>query len=100
MNWNKFSIKRNTNNENAIKGHQGGQKAILYYLVAIYIGYMGYSILHNRLSGDNTMSYPLAIILTSVFIIGAAWVAWYATKGLKYNLKQSETDETEKEEQN
>ncbi|MGB8451465.1 MAG: hypothetical protein WCD89_03960 [Anaerocolumna sp.] len=81
------------------KNRPVGQKAILYYLVALYIGYMGYSILHNRLSGDDTMSYPLAIAITSVFVIGAAWVVWYATRGLINDSKNSEIEITGKEEE-
>lgn len=76
-----------------------GLRAILYYLVAIYIGYMGYSIMKNRLAGDDTMSYPLAILLTSILMIGAVGVAFYATKRMKYESKQSEKQIADKEEE-
>ncbi len=99
MNWNKFSVRENKRKITNRKNQPQGQKAILYYLVAIYIGYMGYSVLHNRLSGDNTMSYPLAIIITSVFVIGAGWIVWYATRGLKNDLKQSDIEVAVEEEE-
>ena len=55
-------------------------KGILYCLVAVYIGYMGYSILSSRLKGDATLSYPLAILFTSVLVIGAVWIFWYGVR--------------------
>lgn len=55
-------------------------KGILYCLVAVYIGYMGYSILNSRLKGDATLSYPLAILFTSVLVIGAVWIFWYGVR--------------------
>ena len=77
-----------------MKGHQ---RALLYYLVALYIGYCGYSIMSNRLAGDNTMSYPLAILLTVVLLIGAVIVALYATRRMKVELKQNKIRDTGKD---
>ena len=89
MKWNNI-FNRETSKEKKEYSRPGdGSKAILYYLVAIYIGYMGYSILHNRLTGDDTLSYPVAILFTSVFAIGAAWIVWYATK-LRKNASAAE----------
>jgi predicted branched-subunit amino acid permease len=82
------------------KRRNAAQRAGIYYLVAIYVGYMGYSILYNRLIGDDTMTYPLAIILASLLIAGAIFVAWYATRRMKSELEASEiVPEDEKEDQ-
>ena len=75
------------------------QRAIIYYMVALYIGYLGCSIMKNRLEGDDTMTYPIAIIVSSVLILGALWVLWYATKQMKNDNKQSENLITDKEEE-
>lgn len=98
MNWNNFLIRNEGKNCDDSKRRNAGQRALLYYLVALYIGYMGYSIMNNRLSGDDTLSYPLAIFFTSVLIIGAVFIAWFATKRMKNESKQSENETAEKEE--
>jgi arginine exporter protein ArgO len=97
MSWNIFARDAGKQyDEN--KRLSAGRKAVIYYLAALYIGYMGYSILNNRLAGDDTMSYPLAVILTALLVIGAIFVAWYATISLKKEFKQSELEPAGKEE--
>jgi hypothetical protein len=76
MSWNKFWVREDGKEYDEVRRRSAGQRAVLYYLVAVYIGFMGYSILKNRFGGDNTMSFPLAIILASILIIGALWIAW------------------------
>ena len=80
MNRNEFRNGESKKNGNDFNGQRNGNKGILYCLVAIYIGYMGYSILSNRLRGDDTLSYPLAILFTSVLVIGAVWIFWYGVR--------------------
>jgi threonine/homoserine/homoserine lactone efflux protein len=80
MNFKKFWNGENKKSHNDFNGQSNGNKGILYCLVAIYIGYMGYSILSNRLRGDDTLSYPLAILFTLVLVIGALWIFWYGVR--------------------
>jgi len=71
-------------------------KGILYYLIAVYIGYMGISILRNRINGDDTMSYPLAVFFSLIFILGAVWVFWYGFElRKKANISQVSEDNKE-----
>lgn len=99
MNWNKFWVKEEGKEYDDGRRRSAGQKAVLYYLVALYIGYMGYSIMNNRLTGDDTMSYPLAIVLAALLVIGAIFVAWYATKRMKNEFRNSEIVSSGKEEE-
>jgi hypothetical protein len=39
--------------------------------------------------GDNTMSYPLAILLASVLILGAVLVILYTVKRMKNEFEKS-----------
>jgi hypothetical protein len=98
MKWNKFWVKEEGKDYDEARRRTAKQKAVIYYLVALYIGYMGFSILKNRLSGDDTMSYTLAVLLASLLMIGAIWVALYTTKQMKHEFEQSEikTDIKEK----
>lgn len=98
MSFNKFWIKEAGVEYDEARRRAAGQKAIIYYLVALYVGYMGYSIMSNRLSGDDTMSFPLATALTLVLIIGALGVAWYATKRMRNEFINSKIEDTNKEE--
>lgn len=98
MNFTKFWVKEDGKEYDEVRRRAAGQKAILYYLVALYVGYMGYSILNNWLSGDRTISYALLIVLTAALFIGAIWVAWYATKRMKNEFKLSEIKAANKEE--
>lgn len=77
-----------------------GSSSAIYYLVALYLGYLGYSIMNNRLSGDDTMSYPLAIIFTCIFIIAAVFIAFYATKQIRNEIKTEKDAAGKKEENN
>lgn len=99
MGFHKFWVKEEGKEYDDARRRSAGQRAVIYYLVALYIGYMGYRIINNRLTGDDTMSYPLAITLTSVLIIGALWVAWYATRFMQREFDKSvlenENQETE-----
>lgn len=97
--WNKFLIREEEKEYDEARRRSANQRAVIYYLVALYIGYMGYSIMNNRLTGDDTMSYPLAILLTSLLVIGAVWIMWYATKRVKNEWKQSSTGVSKKEEE-
>lgn len=99
MDWNHIRIREAGKKYDENKRRSAGQKAVIYYLVALYIGYMGYSVMSNRLSGDAAMSYPLAAVLASILIIGAGFVAWYATKRMRSELKQSEIITDGKEEE-
>jgi hypothetical protein len=92
--WNRNGGKK----QDDIKRRASGQRAALYYLVALYIGYMGFCVMKNRLAGDDTMTYPLAVILSSALFIGAVFVAWYATRRMKRELKQSMTETAGNEE--
>jgi cytochrome bd-type quinol oxidase subunit 2 len=98
MKWNRFWIREDGKQYDEERRRRAGQKAALYYLVAFYIGYMGFSIMKNRFAGDTTMSYPLAVILASVLLLGAIWVAWYAMKQMKNEYRQSEIKITGNEE--
>lgn len=89
MKWNKFWVKEAGKEYDEARRQAAGQKAVLYYLAALYIGYMGYSILNNRLSGDDTLTYPIAILLTLAFMLGAIWIAWYATRRMKNEFDNS-----------
>lgn len=98
MNRNEFRNGESKKNRNDFNGQRNGNKGILYCLAAIYIGYMGYSILSSRLKGDDTLSYPLAILFTSVLVIGAVWIFWYGVR-LKISISgesplKEETKET------
>ena len=97
MKWNKLWDGESKKNKKDFREQRDGNRGIPYYLVAIYIGYMGYSILHNRLTGDETLSYPLAIFLTSIFVIGAAWIIWYAVKLRKNQATENEIKEKEED---
>lgn len=81
------------------KHQRTGSRSALYYLVALYIGYLGYSIMNNRLSGDDTMPYPLAVMFTCLFILAAVLIALYATKQIRDEIK-AEKDAAGKEEEN
>lgn len=100
MNWNNLWIRNDGRKYDSAKVRNAGQRTVIYYLVALYVGYLGYSIISNRLAGDDTMSYPVAIIFSSVLIIGAIFVAFSATKRMRNELKQEETLPDEKEENN
>lgn len=97
MGFHKFWVKEEGKEYDDARRRSAGQRAALYYLVALYIGYMGYRILHNRLLGDTTMSIPLAITLTSVLIIGALWVVWYATRYMKREFEKSVLEDKNQE---
>lgn len=71
-------------------GNNINTKSIIYYLVAAYIGYMAFGILNNRIKGDDTMSWPVAIIFTVVLASGALGVIVYATKLMKKEKSQTE----------
>lgn len=64
-------------------GGNTNTKSIVYYLVAAYIGYMAFGIINNRIHGDDTMSWPIAIIFTAILASGALGVIVYATKLMK-----------------
>lgn len=70
-------------------GERDWYRGILYYLLAIYIGYMGISILGNRINGDDTMSYPIAIFFALIFVVGAIWVFWYG-----FGLRKEEVSDS------
>lgn len=99
MNRNIFWVREGGKQYDENKRRSAGQRAVIYYLTSLYIGYMGYSIMKNRLAGDDTMSYPLAIILTSILIAGAIFIIWYATRRMKNEFKQSEIISAGKEEE-
>lgn len=99
MGW-KFWIKEDGKEYDEDKRRSASQRAVLYYLVAVYVGYMGYSILKNRLTGDDTMTYPVAIAVTSVLFIGAFWVVWYATKRMKCEYENSVIETGKNDEEN
>jgi TRAP-type C4-dicarboxylate transport system permease small subunit len=87
-------------NRNTVTKHQKTrQRSALYYLVALYIGYLGYSIMNNRLSGDDTLSYPIAIMFTCLYVLGAVLIALYATKQIRDDFK-AEKEAVGKEEEN
>lgn len=74
------------------------QKAIMYYLVAIYIGYMGVQLIMAKLGGDNTMTLPMVSIFSSIMIAGAVGVIAYATTTLLKQLRASEMEDKEEKE--
>lgn len=76
---------------------KGQQKAVLYCLLAFYIGFMGYSILKNRLMGETAISFPLAAAISALFIAGAGGIIWYAAKLIRNSRRQADKD-LEKEE--
>ncbi len=80
-----------------MKQRKTGDRAILYYLVAIYIGYMGYLVLKNRLSGDETLSYPIAIAAASVLITGAAGIICYALIQTRKRAEQEKKEQCQEE---
>lgn len=98
MRWNKFWIREDGKIYDEIKRRRAGQRAVLYYLVALYIGYMGFLIMKNRFMGDNTMSFPLAILLATVLIVGAVGVILYATIRMKSEYEDSLLISSDKEE--
>lgn len=69
-------------------------KAIIYYLVAAYIGYMAFGIINNRIQGDDTMSWTVAIIFTTVLASGAIGIVVYATKLVK-RMKSQKNEQIE-----
>lgn len=97
---NKFWIKEDGKEYDEAKRRSASNKAVLYYLVAAYVGYMGFSIIKNRFTGDNTMSYPIAIISSLALLIGALWIIYIATKRMKSDYENSVIDETKKDEEN
>ena len=99
MKFNRFWIKEDGVEYDDTRRRAAGQKAIIYYLVALYIGYMGFNIISGRLSGDDTMSYPLAIGITVAFFAFAIWIIWYATKRMKSEFEKSKIIEDKKEEE-
>lgn len=78
-------------------GNNVNTKSIIYYLVAAYIGYMAFGILNNRIHGDDTMSWPVAIIFTVVLASGAIGVICYATRLMEKTKSQAQ-ENTECEE--
>ncbi len=66
-------------------------KSLIYYMVSAYVGYMAFNIMNNRIHGDNTIAWPLAIIITAVMAAGVIGVAIYATRLWK---KKSDDDVT------
>ncbi len=98
MNFNRFFCREDGAEYDDARRRAAGQKAVIYYLVALYIGYMGYCILSNRLAGDDTMSYPVAITLTFALVAGAFWVAWYATRRMRKEFRDSKLSDTKIEE--
>lgn len=90
MRWYTFWVREDGKQYDENKRRSAGQRGVIHCLAALYIGYMGYSIMNNRLAGDETMSYPLAIILTSLLIAGAVIVVWQATRRMMKEFKQSE----------
>ncbi len=89
MRWNKFWVREDGKAYDEAIRRRASQKAVLYCLVALYIGYMGLLIIKNRLMGDDTMSYPLAILLASLLIIGAVIVILYTVKRMKNEFVKS-----------
>jgi hypothetical protein len=89
MKWYKFWVREEGKEYDEARRRSAGQRAVIYYLVALYVGYMGFSILKNRLTGDGTMTYPLAILMTLLLLAGAIWVAWYATNWMKKEFEKS-----------
>lgn len=69
-------------------------KPILYYLVAFYIGYMGCLILKNRFTGDETLSYPLAVAIASVLLLGAAGIICYTFMGTRNKEEEKGKEES------
>lgn len=65
-------------------------KSIIYYLVAAYIGYMAFGILNNRIHGDGTMSWPVAIIFTVILSVGSIGIIVYATRLMKKEKSRME----------
>ncbi len=90
MKLNRLLKKEFQNEPKELQRRTSNQKAMLYYLIAIYIGFMGYSILRNRFTGDDTMSYPLALVLALVFVIGAVGIICYATSLIRKERKRDE----------
>ncbi len=80
-----------------MKQSKTGDRTILYYLVAIYIGYMGYLVLKNRLSGDETLPFPIAIAASSVLIIGAVGIICYAVVQNRKSGKQKKIEQCQEE---
>lgn len=95
MNWKNVWSGEKEKKYPAAKSKSTGQRAGLYYLAALYIGYMGYTILANRIAGDNTMPYPLAVALAAVLLCGAVFVAGYATKRMRNEWKRIKAEASE-----
>ena len=51
---------------------------------------MAFGILNNRIHGDDTMSWPVAIIFTVVLASGAIGVICYATRLMKKTKSQAQ----------
>ena len=58
-------------------------KTGVYYLVGAYVAYMAFCIMNNRIHGDDTMTWPVAILCTAVLGIGAVSVIVYAVRRTK-----------------
>ncbi len=80
-----------------MKQSKTGNRTILYYLVAIYIGYMGYLVLKNRLSGDETLPFPIAIAAAFILIIGAVGIICYAAIQNRKSEKQKKIEQCQEE---
>jgi dolichyl-phosphate-mannose--protein O-mannosyl transferase len=98
MSFKRFWIREDGVEYDDARRRVAGQRAVIYYLVAFYIGYMGYSIMKNRLTGDDTMSYPLAITLASILFVGALSIILYATHRMRIEFEKSKLTDTKIEE--
>ena len=72
-----------TPEEDAARKSRAGNRAALRLAVSAYLLYLGYSILHDTLTGTSAMSPVLGWIAGAVFIVGGALFGRYSWKRWK-----------------
>ena len=71
-------------------------RTAMYYLVGAYIAYLAFCIMNNRVHGDETMSWPVAVLFTAALGIGAVGVIIYAIRQTRKEMgEDSELEQTE-----